>query len=105
MFIQLKNNENYLEGNRERIAKIGENIKKVEQTSEIIEHLFKVDNINKIKNILEDELFFEYIPKWLIKKFYDNIKQEKFTREEFINEYIITGEDGMFGVCTMLDVL
>lgn len=105
MFIKLNDNTDYLVSSRNRIARISANSSNGEMMNETIEHLFKNDNINKIRIILEEELFFEDIPQWLLKKFYDSIKNGSITREEFKNEYVISGQDGMFGTCVMLDIL
>lgn len=91
--------------NRERIANIRENIANRESLCEVIERLFKVEDINKIKDILENELFYEYILDEDIDKFYKSVKNKNINQNDFINEYCLSGRGGIFNVLTMLEVL
>lgn len=105
MIVKLKDNtRGYFKANEIRTEKIKEN-KYSEMLNEKTKQMFAVGSINKLKQLLEDEFFYEKIPNWAVKKFYDNVQQGKLTTEEFIDEYNITGEDGFIDVCIMLGAL
>lgn len=105
MLSKFKNDkEGYFKANETRIENINKN-KHSETFNETVKQMFAVNDINKLKQMLEDVYFYESIPKWAIKKFYDCIQQKKLTAEDFINEYNISAENGFVGVCIMLGVL
>lgn len=73
--------------------------------NEITKQMFAVDNINKLKQLLEDEVFYEKILKTDLIKFRSSIQLGELTAKEFVDEYNITGDDGFVSVCKMLGVL
>lgn len=76
-----------------------------EHLNETTKQMFAVNSINKLKQLLEDEIFYEKILDSEVKKFYNSIQQGKFTLEEFIDEYNITGAGGFINVGIMLGAL
>ena len=95
----------YLKADEMRMEGVKEN-RYSETFNEVIKQMFAVDSINKLKQMLEDVCFHQNIPNWVVEKFYDCIKQEKLTVEDFINEYNISAEqNGYMGVFMMLGVL
>lgn len=87
----------------------GERIQKIRNTQsnfdKVLERLFGITNINKFISTLEDELFFEVIPRSAGEKLYNVIKLGDLTQDEFRKEYIYSGTDGFISFCTMLDIL
>lgn len=73
--------------------------------SEITKQMFVIDDINKIKQLLEDEIFYEKILTNDIIKFHNSLQLGELTVKEFIDEYNITGDFGFVSVCQMLEVL
>lgn len=71
---------------------------------EITKQMFAINSINKLKQLLEDEVFYEKIHNLQAESFYNSIKRCKFTEDDFIDEYNLTGEDGFIDVCIMLGV-
>ena len=76
-----------------------------EKLDELAKQMFAVNDINKLKLLLEDEIFYEKIFDYDLNKFYDSIRLGKLTIIDFITEYNITGDDGFVSVCKMLEVL
>lgn len=99
--MDLKFNKNYFEESEMRIDKIDKLIATGEYNL-IIEHLFVNKDINKIKQILENELFFENIRKFDIERFEKNKKN--ITIFDFKEEYKYSSYDGFAKFLMMLKV-
>lgn len=103
MFIQNKGFiGDYFQATGERIQKI-RNIQS--NSGEVLERLFGITDINKFNCILEDELFFEVIPRSASQKLHNAIKLGNLTQDTFREEYTYSGTDGFISFCTMLDIL
>lgn len=81
------------------------NNKHSEFLNEISKQVFAIGDINKLKQLLEDEVFYEKIPKWILIKFHEHIQQGEMTVEDFVNEYDRMGHKGFVGVCKILGAL
>ncbi|MEW9077396.1 hypothetical protein [Terrisporobacter glycolicus] len=79
--------------------------KNSEFLNKITKQIFEVDNIDLMKQLLEDEVFYEKILKGDIVKLHNKIKLNKLTSDDFINEYNITGHFGFVSVCQMLEMI
>lgn len=79
--------------------------KNSEFLNKITKQIFEVDDIDLMKQLLEDEVFYEKILKGDIVKLHNKIKLNKLTSDDFINEYNITGHFGFLSVCMLLDVI
>lgn len=94
----------YFKANELRIENINKN-KYSSSVDECAKRMFAVNDINKLKQLLEDEFFYEKIQDWIVKRFYKNIQLGKLTEEDFINGYNKMGHHGFIGVCKVLGVL
>lgn len=103
MVIKTKGNftGNFFEQTSER-DKLIQNIQSSDL--DIIERLFVINDINKFKMVIENELFFQKVRDKLVKKLYDAIHNNKLTSNEFAKEYINSATDGFTGFCTMLGI-
>lgn len=76
-----------------------------ENLNRTVKQMFAVDDINKLKLLLEDEIFYEKIFDYDLHKFYNSMQLGELTATDFITEYNITGDDGFVSVCKMLGIL
>lgn len=105
MIVKFKeNNQGYFKASELRIENINKN-KYSSFINESAKQMFVVDDINKLKQLLEDEFFYEKIQDWIVKRFYKNIQLGKLTVDDFINGYNKMGHHGFIGVCKILGVL
>ena len=103
MFIQNKGFKgDYFAATGERIAKIRNT---QSNSDKVLERLFGITDINKFISTLEDELFYEVIPKSASEKLYNAVKLGNLTQDTFGEEYIYSGTDGFIAFCTMLEIL
>lgn len=109
MIIKLKDNFKEANGGYWTACDVRDEIINKNKHSEFIDkiakQMFAVNNINKLKQILEDEVFYEKIQTNDIVKFNNALQLGELTVEEFIDEYNITGDFGFVRVCRMLEVL
>lgn len=73
--------------------------------NEITKQIFEVDDVDLMKQILEDEIFYEKILIGDVVKLHNKIKLNELNENDFINEYNIIGDHGFIGVCKMLKVI
>lgn len=73
--------------------------------NEITKQIFEVDDVDLMKQILEDEVFYEKILIGDVVKLHNKIKLNELTSDDFINEYNLTGHFGFVSVCKMLKVI
>lgn len=105
MIVKVKNNAGgYFKANELRIENINKN-KYSSLMGESTKRMFAVNDINKLKQLLEDDFFYEKIQDWIVKRFYKNIQLGKLTVDDFINGYNKMGHHGFIGVCKILGVL
>lgn len=105
MIIKLKdNNGGYFKANERRVEKIKEN-KYSEMLNEMTKQMFAVNDINKLKQLLEDEVFYEKIQDWMLSRFYNKLQLGELTAEDFINGYNKMGHHGFSCVCKILRAL
>lgn len=105
MLVKMKDtNGGYFTANERRVEKIKEN-KYSEFLNETTKQMFAVDDINKLKQLLEDEVFYEKIQDWMLSKFYKKLQLGELTVEDFINGYNKMGQHGFVGVCKRLRAL
>lgn len=103
MYIKNKSIEgNYFQATNVRIQKIENTQPKCD---EVLERLFGITDINKFISTLENELFFEIVPRSASEKLYDAVKMGNLTQDAFEEEYIYSGTDGFIAFCTMLEIL
>lgn len=81
------------------------NNKHSEFLNEITKQMFAIDDINKLKQLLEDEVFYEKILDWVLIKFHEHMQQGKMTTDDFINGYNRMGDRGFVCVCKTLGTL
>ena len=105
MIVKVKDiNEGYFKASELRIENINKN-KYSSSINETTKQMFAVNDINKLKQLLENEFFYEKIQDWIVERFYKNIQLGKLTAENFINGYNKMGHHGFIGVCKVLGVL
>jgi len=109
MIIKLKDDFKEANGGYWKAIDVRDDIINKNKHSEFIDkiakQMFAVNDINKLKQILEDEIFYEKILTNDIIKFHNSLQLGELTVEEFINEYNIAGDDGFVSVGRMLEVL
>lgn len=109
MIIRLKDNFKKVHGGYWKAANVRDDIinknKNSEFLNKITKQIFEVDDIDLMKQILEDEVFYEKILIGDVDKLHNKIKLNKLTKEDFIKEYNITGHFGFLSVCMLLDVI
>lgn len=94
----------YWNANEVRVDIINKN-KNSKFLNEITKQIFDVDDVDLMKQILEDEVFYEKILIGDVVKLHNKIKLNELTVEDFINEYNEMGHHGFIGVCKMLEIL
>lgn len=106
MIVKVKDNNNigYFKASELRIENINKN-KYSDFVDKTAKQMFVVNDINKLKQILENEFFYEKIQDWIVKRFYKNMQLGELTAEDFINGYNKMGHHGFIGVCKVLRVL
>lgn len=98
-----KENGGYWKANEIRVEKIKGN-KHSEFLNETAKQLFTTNNTNLMKQILEDNLFYEKILIGDVEEFQNAIQHKELKLEDFIKEYNKMGHHGFIGVCTMLSI-
>lgn len=101
MILNLKFKDDYFAESEIRIDKIDKLIATGEYNL-IIERLFVSNDVNKIKEMLESELFFENIRKFDIERFNENKKNINIL--DFKEEYKYSSYDGFAKFLMMLKV-
>lgn len=105
MLVKIKDStEGYFTANEIRVEKIKGN-KHSEFLNKKTKQMFAVDDINKLKQLLEDEIFYEKIQDWMLSKFYKKLQLGELTEEDFVNVYNKMGHHGFVGVCKRLRAL
>ncbi|SFJ61109.1 hypothetical protein SAMN02910355_3341 [Terrisporobacter glycolicus] len=99
-----KENGGYWKANDVRIERINKN-KNSDFLNEATKQLFTTNNIDLMKQMLEDEVFYEKILIGDVVKLHNKIKLNELNKEDFINEYNIIGHHGFISICKMLKVI
>lgn len=108
MIIRLKDDFKEVHGGYWNAIDVRDNIinknKNSEFLNETVKQLFATNNIDLMKQVLEDNLFYEKILIGDVEKFQNAIQYKELKVEDFIKEYNKMGCHGFIGVCVMLSI-
>ncbi|WP_434794658.1 hypothetical protein TPDSL_17720 [Terrisporobacter petrolearius] len=98
-----KENGGYWKANDVRVDTINKN-KNSKFLNEITKQLFATNDTDLMKQLLEDDLFYEKILIGDVEQFQNAIQHKELKVEDFIKEYNFVGCHGFIGVCKMLSI-
>lgn len=108
MIIRLKDDFKEVHGGYWNAIDVRDNIinknKKSSFLNEITKQLFATNDTDLMKQLLEDDLFYEKILIGDVEKFQNAIQHKELKVEDFIKEYNFVGCHGFIGVCKMLSI-